>query len=150
MVDNLEVSSRALTILAAGGRAGRKVNLDQFVAQVDDTGRFWMAIFELNATHPFLSKRVAAIRAASGLATRSSVPRPMLSYPLAPVLGIAGGGPILLVAIATYAVILGAMPSLLKKYGFKRPDKTAATQVDPRPDDGQPPPDEQGPPPAPR
>ena len=150
VVDNLEVSSRALTILAAGGRAGRKVNLDLFVEQVTDTGRFWMAIFELNATHPFLSKRVAAIRASKGLATRASVPRPFLSYPLAPILGIAGGGPILLVAIATYAVILGAMPSLMKKYGLKRPDKTVSTQVEPRLDDAQLPADDQGAPPATR
>jgi hypothetical protein len=142
VVDNLEVSSRALTILAAGGRAGRRVNLDLFVEQVTDTGRFWMAIFELNATHPFLSKRVAAIRASKGLTTRASVPRPILAYPLAPILGIAGGGPILLVAIATYAVILGAMPSLMKKYGLNLPGKTASTQVAPRLDDGPPPTDE--------
>ena len=121
-VDNVEVSSRALAILAAGGRAGRKVNLDLFVEQAADTGRFWMAIFELNASHPFLSKRVAAVRAANGIATQVSAPRPLLAYPLAPILGMAGGGPILLVVIVTYAVILGAMPTL-KKYLPKSPDK---------------------------
>jgi hypothetical protein len=42
------------------------------------------------------------------------------------------------------------MPSLMKKYGLKRPDKALTTQVEPRLDDGQPPADDQGPPPAAR
>jgi Zn-dependent protease with chaperone function len=115
VVDNMEVASRALAILAAGGRAGRKVNLDMFVEQVADTGRFWMAIFELNASHPFLSKRVAAIRAAKGMSTKAKAPRPILAYPLAPILGIAGGGPVLVVVIITYAVVLGTMPLWKKR-----------------------------------
>jgi Zn-dependent protease with chaperone function len=129
-VDNVEVSSRALAILAAGGRAGRKVNLDLFVEQAADTGRFWMAIFELNSSHPFLSKRVAAIRAANGIATQASAPRPLLAYPLAPILGMAGGGPILIVVIVTYAVILGAMPTL-KKYLPAAHGKSAAAMAAP-------------------
>ncbi|HVV51161.1 MAG TPA: M48 family metallopeptidase [Polyangia bacterium] len=115
VVDNVEVASRALAILAAGGRAGRKVNLDLFVEQVAETGRFWMAIFELNATHPFLSKRVAAIRAAKGMGTRARAPRPLLAYPLAPILWMGGGGPIALVVIVTYAALLSSLP-LVKKY----------------------------------
>ncbi len=53
-----------------------------------------MAIYELNATHPFLSKRVAALRTAKGFASRAAARRPVLAYPLAPVLGIAAGGPV--------------------------------------------------------
>jgi Zn-dependent protease with chaperone function len=130
VVDNVEVSSRALAILAAGGHAGRKVNLDLFVEQAADAGRFWMAIFELNATHPFLSKRVAAIRAAKGMTTQAPASRPLLAYPLAPILGIAGGGPILIVVIVTYAAILGAMP-MLKKYLPKSPERSSAALVEP-------------------
>ena len=130
VVNNVEVSSRALAILAAGGHAGRKVNLDLFVEQAADTGRFWMAIFELNATHPFLSKRVAAIRAAKGMTTQAPASRPLLAYPLAPILGVAGGGPILIVVIVTYAAILGAMP-MLKKYFPKSPERSSAALVEP-------------------
>jgi Zn-dependent protease with chaperone function len=120
VVDDLEVSSRALTILAAGARAGRRVNLDLFVEQVTDTGRFWMAIFELNATHPFLSKRVAAMRAAKGLSATASVPRNVLAYPLAPILGIAGGGPVLMVVIVTYVAIFASMPTIRKYFEQKK------------------------------
>ncbi|HLK94045.1 MAG TPA: M48 family metallopeptidase [Polyangia bacterium] len=136
VVDNVEVASRAIAILAAGGRAGRKVNLDMFVEQVADTGRFWMAIFELNASHPFLSKRVAAIRAARGMSTMAKAPRPFLAYPLAPILGIAGGGPVLLVVIITYAAILGTMPLWKKRFAdaqARSPAALAAPEPEPSP-----------------
>lgn len=132
VVDNVEVASRALAILAAGGRAGRKVNLDMFVEQVADTGRFWMAIFELNASHPFLSKRVAAIRAAKGLGTKANAPRPFLAYPLAPILGIAGGGPVLVVVIVTYAVFLSTMPIWKKRLADAI--RSPAAQAEPAPE----------------
>jgi len=127
VTDSLEVSSRALAVLAAGGRAGRRVNLDAFVEQVGETGRFWMAIYELNATHPYLSKRVAAMRAAKGFATRASAPRPALAYPLAPVLGIAGGGPLVMVMVVTYAALFASFPTL-KKYFIQQQQKAAAAQ----------------------
>lgn len=124
--NDLEVSSRALTILAAGGHAGRRVNLDLFVEQTTETGRFWMAVFELNATHPFLSKRVAALRAAQGLHARAAVPRNLLAYPLAPVLGF-GGGPVFLLVIATYMAFLSVgMPALTK---YLKAQKAGAPQA---------------------
>ena len=97
------------------------------IGQVDDTGRFWMAIYELNATHPFLSKRVAALRAAKGFATRAAARRPALAYPLAPVLGIAAGGPVLVVVLVTYAAIFASFPKL-KKYFMEQQQKAAAAQ----------------------
>jgi Zn-dependent protease with chaperone function len=126
VTDNLEVSSRALAVLAAGGRAGRRVNLDAFVDQVGETGRFWMAIYELNASHPFLSKRVAALRAASGLVSRASVPRPVLAYPLAPFLGVMAGGPVVAVLIVTYAAIFASLPTLTKYFKSQRQRAAAA------------------------
>lgn len=62
VVGDLEVSSRALAVLAAGGRLAKRVNLDAFTRQHLDAGRFWMAVEEVNATHPYLPKRVAALR----------------------------------------------------------------------------------------
>jgi Zn-dependent protease with chaperone function len=143
--EDLEVSSRALAILAAGGHASRRVNLDAFVEQIDETGRFWMAVFELNATHPFLSKRVAALRAAQGLRQTASVPRNVLAYPLAPILGVAGAGPVVMVALVTYALIFASLP-MLKKY---LPQTRAGTLGAQMQADPAPPGDDQAPPAAP-
>jgi Zn-dependent protease with chaperone function len=137
-IDDLEVSSRALAILAAGGHAGRRVNLDMFVEQVTDTGRFWMAVFELNASHPFLSKRVAALRAAKGLSTAPAAPRNILAYPLAPILGMGGGGPVALVVIITYALVITQIPALSKYLGKKKAAGEASQTYEPPPSDDQP------------
>jgi Zn-dependent protease with chaperone function len=123
---DLAVSSRALAILAAGPRTARRIDLDAYVDQRRETGRFWMGIYELNATHPFLSKRVAALRRWQGQGTLDPVGRNPLSYLLAPLFGFAAGGPqsalliiVLIVGIAAAVAIprfkqqmgLGAGPS---------------------------------------
>jgi hypothetical protein len=91
-----------------------------------------MAVSELNASHPYLSKRVAALRAAAGLEGAPVASRSALAYPLAPVLGMAGGGPMLVVVIITYAIILAGMPAL-KKY-FAHAAGGSAAAFDPRGD----------------
>lgn len=90
---DLEVSSRALAILAAGPRAARRIDIDAYVDQRRETGRFWMGVYELNASHPFLSKRVAALRSLHGQTRLEPVGRNPLSYLLAPFFGFASGGP---------------------------------------------------------
>jgi len=92
VVGNLETSSRALAILAAGARAGRALDLDQFVAQRDESGRFWMAVYELNSTHPYLPKRIAALREAEQPGAAAAVGRNVAAYPLAPFFGMFAGG----------------------------------------------------------
>jgi Zn-dependent protease with chaperone function len=89
---DLEISSRALAILAAGRRAGRTLNLDVFVEQRLETGGFWMAVYELNSTHPYLSKRVAALREQAVPGAAPSIGRSIAAYPLAPMFGFASGG----------------------------------------------------------
>ncbi len=112
---DLAVSSRALAILAAGPHAGRRLDLDAYVDQRRDTGRFWMAVHELNARHPFLSKRVAALRAWQDHRALEPAKRHPLSYPLAPLFGVMSGGPqsafLILVAVAGIAAAL-AVPRL--------------------------------------
>jgi len=146
VVDDLAISSRALAILAAGGRAGRRVNLDMFVEQVTETGRFWMAIFELNASHPFLSKRVAALRTSTGQRPVANVPRNVLAYPLAPVLGLAAGGPLLIVMIVTYATVIAMLPTIKRYVGQAGAARAQAAE----PALEAPPVDDQGAPSAPR
>lgn len=99
---DLAAASRGLVILAAGGRYAAKVNLDAFVQQAQDTQGFWTSVFELNASHPFLPKRVAAL---INLENPGTVPVPgrnFFAYPLAPLFGFAspaGAAPLMAIAM---------------------------------------------------
>lgn len=53
---------RGLVVLAAGGRIAARSDLDAFVEQRNESGHFWMAVHELVSSHPYLCKRVAAIK----------------------------------------------------------------------------------------
>jgi competence protein ComGC len=52
---------RALFILAAGGRQGRKVNPDVYAGQAAACGGFWMTLRHLLSGHPALSWRVSEL-----------------------------------------------------------------------------------------
>jgi len=93
VVGDVTVASRALAILAAGPRAARRIDLDAYVDQRRDTRGFWKAVYELSASHPFLSKRVAALRHGEGQGTVEPVGRNPFAYPLAPLFGAATGNP---------------------------------------------------------
>jgi Zn-dependent protease with chaperone function len=118
---DLTVSSRALAILAAGPKTARRIDLDAYVDQQRETGRFWMGIYELNATHPFLSKRVAALRRWQGQGALESIGRNPLSYLLAPLFGLAGGGPqsalLIIVAVIGIAAAI-AIPRFKQQMGL--------------------------------
>jgi Zn-dependent protease with chaperone function len=120
VVGDLAVSSRALAILAAGPRTARRLDLDAFVEQRAETRRFWMAVYELNATHPFLSKRVAALREWRQAGSAARLGRNPWSYPLAPLFGGLAGNPAaafgMLVIFAALAFGM-ALPRLKQKYG---------------------------------
>lgn len=95
-------AAKGLAILAAGGKYGQLVNLDAFVKQAADTRGFWTSVYELNASHPFLPKRVAALVNYKNPGTVPSVGRHPLAYPLAPMFAMgspAGAGPLVLVMI---------------------------------------------------
>ena len=127
-VGNLETSSRALAILAAGARAGRALDLDQFVAQRDESGRFWMAVYELNSTHPYLPKRIAALREAEQPGTAAAVGRNVAAY-CAPLFGMfAGGGA---GSAGLFVVAMIAMMALIALPSFERyvaPSRQAAAR----------------------
>jgi Zn-dependent protease with chaperone function len=120
VVGDLGVSSRALAILAAGPRTARKVDLDAFVEQRAETGRFWMAVYELNASHPFLSKRVAALRNWKAEGSARSLGRNPFAYPLAPVFGGLTGNPASALGMVLVVVVLAAavaVPRLKRQFG---------------------------------
>jgi hypothetical protein len=98
----LAAASRGLVILAAGGKYAAKVNLDAFVRQAQDTRGFWTSVFELNASHPFLPKRVAALINLENPGTVPVAGRNFFAYPLAPLFGFAspaGAAPLMAVAM---------------------------------------------------
>ncbi|MCK6529882.1 M48 family metalloprotease [Myxococcota bacterium] len=92
VVEDLETSSRALAVLAAGGRHGARVDLDAFVRQREAASGFWASVYELNASHPFLPKRIAALREIAKPGSAPAPARHPLSWPLAPFFAFATGG----------------------------------------------------------
>ncbi len=84
----MQSAARGLTILAAGGKYGKILNMQSFVLQVKETGGFWASVYELNATHPYLSKRVAALLNNQRPGLIPVAGRNALAYPLAPFFGM--------------------------------------------------------------
>jgi Zn-dependent protease with chaperone function/type II secretory pathway pseudopilin PulG len=119
-VRDLEPSMRGLVVLAAGGKYAARADLQAFMDQRHETGRFWSAVLELVSTHPYLCKRVAALQELQHPGTVAPVGRNLLAYPLAPFFGLAasgasGGGAGLLVMVAMVGIIAAiAIPSLLR------------------------------------
>lgn len=58
----LEDAQRALVVLAAGTERWKQVNIGAFEAQARETGGFWMAVNELTADYPWLSKRLVRLK----------------------------------------------------------------------------------------
>ena len=99
---DIQAATRGLAILAAGGKYGKLADMRSFVFQVKDTGGFWSSIYELNATHPYLPKRVAALLNSQRPGLVPGVSRNIFAYPLAPFFGFASGGgsaPLIMIAV---------------------------------------------------
>jgi Zn-dependent protease with chaperone function len=127
-VGNLEVSSRALAILAAGRHAGRQIDLDAFVEQRRDAASFWMAIYELNSTHPYLPKRIAALRETAAPGSAPALSRNAAAYPLAPMFAVTAGGagaaPLMIIAVMA-AVALPAFQQYVARAKAMQAQPTA-------------------------
>lgn len=52
-----------LAALAAGGKRWRSMNRDTYISQTRHSSGFWMSLHELISDYPWLTKRIAAIRA---------------------------------------------------------------------------------------
>ncbi len=100
-----EQAKRGLVVLAAGGRVAASANLDAFAEQAREAGGFWMAVNELVASHPYLSKRVAALQDWVAPGSAPAARRNVLAYPLAPFLGLGAGATGAGSAMAVVAVI---------------------------------------------
>ena len=90
-VGDEEAAARGLLLLAVGGLAPR-VSLEAYLDQRLETEGFWAGVYELVSTHPFLTKRVAALRAVRSPHEGATARHP-LAYVLAPFFGVAAGTP---------------------------------------------------------
>ena len=127
-----EASKRALVVLAAGGKHAVRVNLDAFIEQQSDTGAFWMAIYELVSSHPYLCKRVAELKNLEAPGSVRVASRNPLSYPFAPIFGglaVGGGAANAMLVFAIIGIMAAiAIPNFMK---FKeRAEATAQTQLE--------------------
>lgn len=118
VVGDGEFADRGLLVLAAGGKSAMQANVQAFMEQRLETGRFWSATVELGSTHPFLCKRVAALREFQAPGSIAPISRNPFAYLFSPLVGLggaAGGGASILVMVAMIGIIAAiAIPSLLR------------------------------------
>lgn len=110
-------------------------DVDAFAEQQNETGSFWMAVFELVSSHPYLCKRVVALEAFSTGKSAVVPPRSIFAYVFAPVFGISAGGAS--GAVMAYAIVIGilvaiAIPNFKK---FQERSRAAEMENSPSPFD---------------
>jgi Zn-dependent protease with chaperone function len=114
LVGDVHAASRGLAVLAAGGKYGKAANIDCYVDQADESGGFWPSVYELNATHPYLPKRIAALMNYQLPGSVRIASRNVFAYPLAPLFGLAtpsGSAPLVMVAMVGIIAAI-AMPQI--------------------------------------
>lgn len=125
-----EQAKRGLMILAAGGRIAAGASVEAFAEQARDAGGFWMAVYELGASHPYVCKRVAALQEWVAPGSAPEPRRNAFAYPLAPFLAIGGGGagaaPMMAVAVIAMLAAI-AIPNFVKYQ--QRAREAAAAQA---------------------
>jgi Zn-dependent protease with chaperone function/type II secretory pathway pseudopilin PulG len=129
---DLEQSMRGLVVLAAGGRVAAQVNLAAYAAQRREAAGFWATVLELTSSHPFLSKRVAALQELRAPGTVAPVGRSVAGAVLAPLLGAFGGGvasaPLVAVAVVGMLAAI-AIPNFLR-YQLRAKDGRAKVALE--------------------
>lgn len=111
---NREDAERALAVLASGDALWKRLNLEQYRAQVAGTGGFWMSFHEYTADYPWLVKRLEHIRAADEMSIRELPRRSFFAFLLAcfvPRLGVGGGAGILIVVAMVGVIAAIAIPA---------------------------------------
>ncbi|MBI5511371.1 MAG: M48 family metallopeptidase [Deltaproteobacteria bacterium] len=115
---DLEPASRGLLALAAGGTMARRASVPAFSEQAwVETRGFWAHVYELNATHPYLSKRVRALRDFLTPGSEPAIRRRLLPILVAPMLG----QPVAFAVVVVYLSFIGAaigIPAFLKAQGL--------------------------------
>jgi Tfp pilus assembly protein PilE len=90
--NNRQSAVHGLSALAAGHKRWQSMNAEQYTAQVQQTGGFWMSFHELIADYPWLVKRIARINAKDGAVKfPGRNPLAWLIAVFIPRLGVGGG-----------------------------------------------------------
>jgi type II secretory pathway pseudopilin PulG len=123
-----EGAARALSVLAAGGKRWRDINVEDYCRQARHSPGFWMSFHELTAGHPWLTKRVARVMDSEGTMPR----RNGFAYLLAafvPYAGRLGGGFGLLILVCVIGMLAAiAIPSY-QKYVTKTQEAIARAEL---------------------
>lgn len=113
----------ALAIIASGSRRWKSFNIPQFAAQSTYSSEFWMSLDELNAAVPWLSKRMARLRA---IATDSDTfiphrnPLAYLAAMFAPHIGTRAWRGVLRVLLLALWIVVVAYAGMLGYQELKR------------------------------
>ncbi len=110
-------AAHALSVIAAGERRWRTINLAAFSRQAQSSSGFWMSYHELTGGYPWTTKRV--LRVLNPDATMPS--RNTLAYVLAafvPYAGRLGGavGPLILIMVIVFGIIAAVALPAYKSY----------------------------------
>lgn len=130
---NREDAERALAVLASGDALWKRLNLEQYRAQVAGTGGFWMSFHEYTADYPWLVKRLEHLRAVDQSAARDFPRRNPFAFILAcfvPRLG-AGGGVGLLVTVAMVGILAAIAIPAYQDYTVRAAVATAMNETAP-------------------
>lgn len=130
---NREDAERALAVLASGDALWKRLNLEQYRAQVAGTGGFWMSFHEYTADYPWLVKRLEHLRAVDQSSARDFPRRNAFAFILAclvPRLGV-GGGAGLLVVVAMVGVLAAIAIPAYQDYTVRAAVATAMNDTAP-------------------
>lgn len=111
-----------LAALAAGGKRWRTMNQESYTAQTKHSSGFWMSLHEIISDYPWLTKRIATLRA---LANGEEIKHPRRSFfawffaLFIPRLGIGGGAAGLLIVIAIIGILAAISIPAYQEYVMK-------------------------------
>ncbi len=128
--EDLETSSRALAVLAGGGSVARQVNLEALMEQRHEAGGFIMSLIELNSSHPFIAKRVAAIQELRRPGIAPDTGRNPFSYVLAPFFGAAAGGAASILQLYVIVCVIGILAAIAIPNFMKFQERAKAAQLE--------------------
>jgi len=118
--NSLRSATNAVAVLAAGVEQWKRMNVDQYIRQTQESSGFWMSFHELNSSYPWLTKRMARVHTKAQGKDYVAPSRSVFAYIfslLTPRMGTAGGGLIILAAIIGIAAAV-AIPAY-KEYQEK-------------------------------
>lgn len=111
-----------LAALAAGGKRWRTLNQESYTAQTKHSSGFWMSLHEIISDYPWLTKRIATLRALSNGEEIKHPRRSFLAWFFAlfiPRLGVGGGAAGLLIIIAIIGILAAIAIPAYQGYAAK-------------------------------